>query len=219
MASKSSINSSQNDGEHIVNTYTDKDVEPVTDTNTEINSKRVHDAASERDDGENDTNQHDQKDTCISSEQNIQSDRQSATAKTNNDVNKIDMPPTASRETRTGENMSDCLLQVSNTQSNEQQESNMNYSGDVHSDVCTQDRNGLYIQETTNNNMHPSQQQGTDKDRPDKTELSQNNPTLSREGSTSTTPLLSTAMESQQSSVESVNDVQHITKVTIVNTF
>jgi hypothetical protein len=215
MASKSSINSSQNDGEHIVNTYTDKDVEHVTDTNTEINSKRVHDAASERDDGENDTNQHDQKDTCISSKQNIQSDRQSATAKTNNDVNKIDMPPTASRETRTGENMSDCLLQVSNTQSNEQQESNMNYSGDVHSDVCTQDRNGLYIQETTNNNMHPSQQQGTDKDRPDKTELSQNNPTLSREGSTSTTPLLSTAMESQQSSVESVNDVQHITKVTI----
>ena len=215
MASKSSINSSQNDGEHIVNTYTDKDVEHVTDTNTEIKSKRVHDAASERDDGENDTNQHDQKDTCISSKQNIQSDRQSATAKTNNDVNKIDMPPTASRETRTGENMSDCLLQVSNTQSNEQQESNMNYSREVHSDVCTEDRNGLYIQETTNNNMHPSQQQGTDKDRSDKTELSQNNPTLSREGSTSTTPLLSTAMESQQSSVESVNDVQHITKVTI----
>jgi hypothetical protein len=67
--------------------------------------------------------------------------------------------------------MSDCLLQVSNTQSNEQQESNMNYSEDVHSDVGTPDRNGLYIQETTNNNMHPSQQQGTDKDRPDKTEL------------------------------------------------
>ena len=215
MASKSSIDGSQNDGQHIVNTYTDKDVEHETDTNTEINSKRVHDAASERHDGENDTNQHDQKDTCLSSKQYIQSDRQSATTKINNDVNKIDMPPTASRETGTGENMSDCQLQVSNTQSNEQQESNMNYSGDVDSDSCTQDRNGLYIQETTNNDMHPSQQQSTDKDHPDKTELSQNNTTLSREGSTSTTPLLLTAMESQQSTVESVNDVQHITKVTI----